>query len=172
MAGQKGKSVPLGYIAKGSERYIESTAAHAPSVFLVSAGARPFDVYQGWRVGPSVVSLRPDLCRRHLEAATWRLPERPAACDHSQTISDTTTPSTAPPPHHHHRTSQQPSLRRTTVRPPARHFAAPPGHAALAPVRAPRFHVLTSKVRQAADSLRSSTLFYQTPPTISITPLR
>ena len=151
----------LGCKAEGNERYIESTATHAPSVSLVSAVVRgPFDVYQGWWVGPSAVSLRPDLCRRHLEAATWRLPERQAACDHSHAISDTTT------------NSQPPPLRRNSVRFSIRLSITRPGHAALAPVRAPRFHVLTSKVRQAADSLRSSTLFYQTPPTISITPLR
>ena len=172
MAGLKEQNQhPLGCMAEGNERYIESAAAHAAFVSLISAVVRgPFDVYQGWWVGPSAVSLRPDLCRRHLEAATWRLPERLAACAHSHAISDTTTPPTTPPPLHHHHISQPPSLRRKSVRLTVRLSITLSGHAA--PVRAPRFHVLTSKVRQAADSLRSSTLFYQTPPTISITPLR
>lgn len=114
----------LGCKAEGNERYIESTATHAPSVSLVSAVVRgPFDVYQGWWVGPSAVSLRPDLCRRHLEAATWRLPERQAACDHSHAISDTTTPpTTTPPPLHHHQ------LTTTTAPPQLCTFAYPPIH--------------------------------------------
>lgn len=138
----------------------------------MGGGARPFDVYQGWRVGPSAISLRPDLCRRHLEAATWRLPERRAACcDHSPYPYQTPPPL---PPLLHHRSTTTP---RNYHRSAALLYvcllaSSPPPCLVTPPVRAPRFHVLTSKVRQAADSLRSSTLFYQTPPTISITPLR
>ena len=162
MAGLKEQNQHLlGCMAEGNERYIESAAAHAAFVSLISAvvrGRLTCTKAGGW-------GLARFPCAQTSAGVIWKL--RHGACPNDEQPATTPTPYQTPP-QHLATTIAPPQLCTFTCR-PVHH---PPGHAALAPVRAPRFHVLTSKVRQAADSLRSSTLFYQTPPTISITPLR
>jgi hypothetical protein len=110
------------------------------------------------------------LCAQTSASVIWKL--RHGACPNDEQPATTHSrpiPYQTPPP--------LPPLRRQTSPPPSlyhtvRPLATSPPLLVKPPSlqSAPRFHVLTSKVRQAADSLRSSTISCQTPPTISITP--
>ena len=175
MAGLKEQNQhPLGCMAEGNERYIESAAAHAAFVSLISAvvrGRLTCTKAGGWglarfpcaQTSAGVIwKLRHGACPNDKQPATTPIPYH--TTHHRRSHRSTTTPHHHHHHHHHHRSDTLYVCLPAT--PPPR-LVTPPS-----PQFAPRFHVLTSKVRQAADSLRSSTLFYQTPPTISITPLR
>lgn len=133
-------------------------------------------------MGSSAQSLRPgrSVITYYLAATTASLPAQRATVQQLHHLPYQTPPPPLAPPLHRTTTTASTTPRThhrsahcTFVCPPAtppRRQVTPPS-----PQSAPRFHVLdvlTCKVRQAADSLRSSTLCCQTPPTISITPPR
>ena len=92
IAGPKGRSALLDCIAKGYERYIESAAAHASSVSLVSAVVRGrLTCTKAGEWG-----LAPFPCAQTSAGVIWKL--RHGACPNDEQPATTPTPYQTPPP--------------------------------------------------------------------------
>ena len=124
IAGPKGRSALLDCIAKGYERYIESAAAHASSVSLVSAVVR--GRLTCTKAGEWGLASFP--CAQTSAGVIWKL--RHGACPNHQQPATTPipyqTPPLLPPLHHHTTTPPPPHL--ATIIAPLHHctFACPP----------------------------------------------